>query len=65
MADPEGIVGLPDKSALSNTFLANDREVTDPKEIANSLNEYFVNVGTNLASSIPHSNLNPAFEVML
>ena len=53
------IVGLPDKSALSKAFVVNDREVTDPKEIANSLNEYFVNVGTNLASSIPHSNLNP------
>lgn len=53
------VVGLPNKSACSKTFLINNQEVTNPNEIANSLNEYFVNVGANLASSIPHSDLNP------
>lgn len=29
------------------------REMTDPKEIGNAFNEYFVNVGPNLAAKIP------------
>ena len=59
------IVGLPGKSACSKTFLINNQEVTNPNAIANSLNEYFVNVGANLASSIPNSDLNPTDSIDL
>ena len=32
--------------------------ITDPNEIANNFNEYFVNVGPKLADKIPPSNMN-------
>ena len=35
-----------------------DRKVDDPAEIAEVFNEYFVNIGPNLANNIPNSNTN-------
>jgi hypothetical protein len=52
------IIGVPDRVAISNTFVIDNQIVNDPTRIANSLNEYFVNVGKNLASSIPPSDQN-------
>lgn len=39
-------------STLPDTFKHNEEEITDPVEIANKFNEYFTNVGPNLASII-------------
>ena len=36
----------------SDKFIQNNKIVTDPKEIANGLNDYFVNIGPGLASKI-------------
>ena len=44
----------------SHTFpkrlIVNNVEISDKKQIAEHLNKYFVNVGPNLATSIPRSN---------
>ena len=53
------IIGIPGKSEISKTFLINNNEETDATLIANSLNEYFVNVGRTLAADIPPSNQDP------
>ena len=41
---------LPKKIALEN------KEITDQKTIAEKFNEFYVNVGPNLASTIPQNN---------
>ena len=43
-------------SILPDAFIHNNEEITDPVEIANKFNEYFTNVGPNLASKIPTVN---------
>ena len=43
---------LPKKIALEN------KEITDQKTIAEKFNEFYVNVGPNLASKIPQNNNN-------
>ena len=42
---------------LSNTF-DNDRSLTEPQEIANAFNKYFVNVATDIHCSIRYSKNN-------
>ena len=44
--------------SLPNEFIANDsaERINDPQTIADKLNEYFVNVGPNIARKIPKSN---------
>jgi hypothetical protein len=37
----------------------NDETIDDPKQIANKFNEYFTNIGPNLAKSIPTSTKQP------
>ena len=37
----------------------NKHEITDPQQIANSFNEYFVNIGQNLVTTIPPANNSP------
>ena len=46
------------KSKLPDTFLQKDSNtnVTNPVDIANKCNEYFVNVGPQLAKKIPKVN---------
>ena len=44
-------------SKIHEKFIHNDKEITDPKAIANGFNNYFVNIGPTLASKIPNSNL--------
>ena len=46
------------KPELSDCFLGNETLITDPTEISNKFNEYFVNVGPKLASKIPDSDAN-------
>ena len=38
-----------------NSFTHNNSDITNPEMIANTFNDYFVNVGTNLASKIPYT----------
>ena len=44
--------------SLPNEFIANDsaERINDPQTIADKFNEYFVNVGPNIAKKIPKSN---------
>ena len=46
------------RSELPSDFLKEDNMISDPLEIANYLNEYFVNIGPNLAKKIPESPVN-------
>ena len=38
-----------------NSFTHNNSDITNPEMIANTFNDYFVNIGTNLASTIPYT----------
>ena len=40
---------------LPNFITVKNREIFDKKEIAEAFNSYFVNIGPNLATSIPES----------
>lgn len=42
-------------SELLDNFMKGDNIITDPNEIANNFNQYFVNVGPKLAEKIPPS----------
>ena len=53
------VIGVPNKKDISKTFKVNHKTLTEPSEIANHFNEYFVNVGDNLAKNIPPSHLSP------
>ena len=41
---------------LPNFVTVKNREIFDKEEIAQTFNSYFVNIGPNLAVSIPESN---------
>ena len=43
------------KNRLPSTFKIDNREILNPKEIANRFCEYFTNIGPNLAKNIPAS----------
>ena len=51
------------KNSLPKHFILNNRIIFDQKTIANSFNEYFVNVGPKLASEIPQLQI--SFEMCL
>ena len=38
-----------------NSFTHNNNDITNPEMTANTFNDYFVNIGTNLASTIPYT----------
>ena len=42
-------------ASLPNSITVKNREIFDKKEIAETFNSYFVNIGPNLAASIPES----------
>jgi hypothetical protein len=42
---------------LPSTFVSNDKEISNPTEIANHFCNYFSNIGINLAKEIPESNI--------
>ena len=53
------IIGKEDKCTIKNKeFLINNMYLSDNKVIANSFNNYFINVGRSLAKNI-HSNIDP------
>ena len=41
------------QKTIPNTFIINNKENTDPSSISNHFNEFFANIGTNLAKNIP------------
>ena len=41
------------QSTLTSKFISNGNEITNPTDIANMFNNYFVNIGPTLASKIP------------
>ena len=45
-------------SHSTDEFIVNDHKLSDPKQIANSFNTYFTNIGANLAYNIPNNNRN-------
>jgi len=45
------------KYELPDHFKGNKTVITDPTEISNKFNEYFINVAPNLASKIPVSDM--------
>ena len=53
------IIGAPTKPSVSSSFITDDgNELTDSKDIANGLNNYFVSIGQKLASNIPPNDGN-------
>ena len=52
------ILGRSNKSKLPNSFYINNVLNSDPKIIANNFNNFFANLGLNLAQNIPPTNLN-------
>lgn len=46
------------KAEIPDSFKENEEIISQPKEIANKFNEYFVNVGPNLADKIPEQMIN-------
>ena len=50
-------------SILPDAFVHDNKEITDPVKIANNFNEYFTNVGPNLASKIP--SVNTSFKALM
>ena len=55
--------GKLDNNSLPKHLILNNRNIFDQKTIANSFNEYFVNVGPKLACEIPQSQR--SFEMYL
>ncbi len=47
------------KSPGSDSFFINGTTLDDPRHIAEHFNDFFTNIGPNLASKIPDSRLNP------
>ena len=43
----------------NNTFVYNEKTISDKQEIANSFNSFFSKIGQNLANKIPNSNKSP------
>lgn len=46
------------KTALPQDFLNNGKAISDPLEIADQFNEYFINVGLSLAKKFNRSSAN-------
>ena len=52
------LLGNNRKKPLPDCFNINGSVITDPQQIADGLNDYFVNIGPNLASNIPSTSTN-------
>ena len=53
------ILGRKNKSKIPPSITHNSDEITDGKKISNLFNQYFVNVGSNLASAIHNNDRSP------
>lgn len=52
------VIGVPKKPGISSTFTINGESVTDTKKIVNGFNDFFVNIGKELASKLPQPTTN-------
>ena len=52
------VIDTPTKSSINSYFTVNGNSVTNNQEIADHFNSYFATVSTDLASSIPTTDLN-------
>jgi len=53
------VIGVPNKTTISPTFVVGGESITDKTIIADGLNNFFVNVGHELASKIPSITTDP------
>ncbi len=53
------------QTEFPTSFLHNGRTLSDPTDIANTFNDFFVNIGSNLASNIDLTNINGTFQQYL
>ena len=53
------IIGKKSQNESSHEFKINEDLVSDPRIISNQFNQFFTNVGPNLASQIPNNNIDP------
>ena len=53
------ILGTKNKSKTPHSLIHDYEEITDKTQMCNIFNQYFVNVGSNLASSIQTNDINP------
>ena len=53
------ILGRNNLVKSSGKFIVNDKEIDDPKEIANAFNDFYVNIGSSLAKNIPKIDIKP------
>lgn len=51
------ILNSNDQSCLPDSFVIDGQLSEDPGDVANAFNDYFTNIGPNLASKIPKSNI--------
>jgi hypothetical protein len=58
------VINKKKKDHISDKFEINGKMVTDKMSIANSFNEFYVNVGSSLASKIPSTNINPTSYIL-
>ena len=57
------ILGRKNKSKIPASLMHDSDEITDEKKICNIFNQYFVNIGSNLASTIHTNDLNPIYNL--
>ena len=50
---------IPQSMNLPNKIIKDDSIFTKVNDIANAFNDYFSNIGNNLANSLPHTSLSP------
>jgi hypothetical protein len=55
----KGVINKKKSSKAPSKFNINGKEVTDKKQISHSFNQFFVNIGKDLAKQIPVSSKNP------
>ena len=46
-------VVIKEKKEFPKSFMYNEKEITNPQEIADKFNDFFTNVGPNLSNKIP------------
>ena len=52
----KGVISKNKRNAISRSFTVDSTTITDEKIIADRFNDFFINIGPNLASKIPNTN---------
>ena len=56
------LTGRKSNKSTINGLMINNESISDPKEICNSFNKFFAEIGPQLANKIPRSSVNRSFE---